>query len=274
MRRFGRVVLGGTFDRLHVGHEALLATAFRAGRSVAIGLTSERYLAGHPKPEGTEIQPFSHRRRVLRRWLSARYPATRWTLVPLDDGFGGSVREGVDALVVSADTAAGADAVNRERGRRGLPTVPVLVVPLVLADDLRPVSSRRIRSGEIDRDGRRRTAIKVGLAVEHPEDRPAASQGIRRAFPRGRVVPVELPRTPGRIAPRLRNAARLAAGAGELGVAVARPSSRQWAVAVRSADVALEPQTVSRRPSVRLSAPLAALLRRSDRAKRYSPGRS
>jgi phosphopantetheine adenylyltransferase len=274
VRRFGRVVLGGTFDRLHVGHEALLATAFRNGRSVGIGLTTEHYLARHPKPEGPRIQPFPVRRRVLRRWLSARYPPTKWTILPLEDGFGGSVREGVDALVVSADTVAGAEAVNRERRRRGLPAVPVIVVPLVLADDLRPASSRRIRSGEIDRDGRRRSSIGVGLAVERPEDRPAASRGIRRAFPRGRVIPAKFPRTSPRGADRLRNAARLAARAGELGVAVSRPSPQRWAVAVRSAEIALEPQSVPRRPTVPLSAVLADLLERSDRAKRYSPGRN
>ena len=52
MRRYGRVALGGTFDRLHVGHVALLRTAFHIGDEVAVGLTSRRFLTAHPKPHG------------------------------------------------------------------------------------------------------------------------------------------------------------------------------------------------------------------------------
>ena len=107
MPRFGRVVLGGTFDRLHVGHEALLSTAFRAGGSVAIGVTTDGYLERHPKPASERIAPYRRRRAALVRWLAARYPRSRWTVVPLEDTFGRSVEDGVDALILSADTRAG-----------------------------------------------------------------------------------------------------------------------------------------------------------------------
>ena len=273
MPRYGRVVLGGTFDRLHVGHEALLATAFRAGRSVAIGLTTEQYLSRHPKPVGRRIQPYPSRRRALRRWLSARYRGTRWTVVPLDDGFGGSVREGVDALVVSADTVAGGRAVNAERRRRGLPAVPVLVVPLVLADDLRPLSSRRVRAGEVDRFGRRRSVIEVGLAVDAVEDRASATRGIRRAFPRAHVVVARFPLRSTHRTDRLGAAARSAAQRGELGVAVARTPGGRREVVVRSSEVALEPHVLPRLAPAAFSTALARLLERSARAKAFSPGR-
>jgi phosphopantetheine adenylyltransferase len=183
----GRIVLGGTFDRLHVGHEALLRTAFRAGRRVAIGLTTGRYLAAHPKPGAGRIQPFSVRRRRLATWLRAHYPRDRWTITPISDAFGGSTGPDVAGLVVSADTIGGGHAVNAERARRGRRPVPVLVVPLVLADDLQPVSSRRIRAGEIDRSGRRISPIRVRIEVQRPADRPAVLRSVRAAFPRARV---------------------------------------------------------------------------------------
>ena len=188
MRARGRIVLGGTFDRLHVGHEALLTTAFRSGRLVGIGLTTGRYLAAHRKPGAERIQPYSVRRRRLSAWLGARYPRSRWTITPISDPFGGSIGPGVAGLVVSADTVAGGRAVNAERARRGRRPVPLLVVPLVLADDLRPVSSRRIRAGEIDRDGRRRSSLRVGVAVTRRADRPAVVCAVRAAFPRARIV--------------------------------------------------------------------------------------
>ena len=34
--------LGGTFDQFHLGHVELIKTAFKFGKRVAIGLTTER----------------------------------------------------------------------------------------------------------------------------------------------------------------------------------------------------------------------------------------
>ncbi|HLM91481.1 MAG TPA: pantetheine-phosphate adenylyltransferase [Thermoplasmata archaeon] len=188
MPRYARAVLGGTFDHLHVGHEALLATAFRLGRTVAIGLTTESYLAAHSKPGRGRIQPFAVRRRTLLRWLEREFPARAFEIRPLQDRFGRSVERGVGVLVVSADTVDGGRAVNHERRRRNVPQVPVAVVPLVLADDLLPVSSRRIRSGEIDRRGRRRSTIPIALEVGDRRDVPWVSRAIRSVFPRARLL--------------------------------------------------------------------------------------
>jgi pantetheine-phosphate adenylyltransferase len=271
--RFTRVVLGGTFDHLHVGHEALLLAAFRAGRTVAIGVTTERYLADHPKPGATRIQPYRARRRALARWLSARFARSRWRLVPLRNPFGRSVEPGVDALVISADTVSGGRAVNVERRRRGLRAVPLLVVPLVLGDDLAPVSSRRIRSGEIDRSGRRRSPIRVGIAVELPSDRAPVRAAVLRAFPRARLAAVPYPG--GRRAPRARRTAAIrATGArGELGIAVAARDRAHRTVIETAGSIALRPAVVRGENPAALSHALAAWLSRSRPRKRYSDPR-
>ena len=258
MPRFGRVVLGGTFDRLHVGHEAMLATAFREGRTVAIGVTTDGYLARHPKPAGARIARYRSRRAALVRWLSARYPASRWTVAPLENSFGRSVETGVDALVISADTRPGGEAVNAERRRLGRRAVPLRVVPLVLGDDLRPVSSRRIRAGEIDRWGRRRSPIRVGLAVDAPDDRSAAARGVRRAFPRARLAAVRLGNVRG---PR---AALRAAEGAELGVAVTGRRAGSRRVGVATPRLALEPVVVRGRFPADLADRVAHVLRRSS----------
>jgi pantetheine-phosphate adenylyltransferase len=239
----GRVVLGGTFDHLHVGHEALLTTAFRAGRHVGIGLTTGGYLAGHPKPRAGRIQPYSVRRRRLAAWLRARFPPNRWTITPISDAFGGSVGPGVAGLVVSADTIEGGRRVNAERARRGRRPVPVLVVPLVLADDLRPVSSRRVRAGEIDRNGRRISPIPVRATVEVRADRPAVVRALRSAFPRARIVS--------------------RASAAALEVAVRRAGRSGRTVRLRTGAVALRPVRVDAANPREFARGLEAVLRRS-----------
>jgi phosphopantetheine adenylyltransferase len=247
----GRIVLGGTFDRLHVGHEALLGAAFRTGRPVAIGLTSERFLELHPKPSADTIQPYAARRRTLRRWLAAHYPPSRWTIVPISDAFGGSVGPDVAGLVVSADTVEGGRAVNAERVRRGRRPVPVQVVPLVLGDDLEPVSSRRIRAGEIDRSGRRRSAIAIRVEAPSGPVRSATERAIRRTFPRARIqrrVDAVRGRPPHR-APEL--------------VVTVRGAGARWRVTVASARIRLRAERIRADTPRALGRALETLLRRS-----------
>jgi pantetheine-phosphate adenylyltransferase len=261
VRRVGRVVLGGTFDRFHAGHEALLRTAFEVGREVAIGLTSERYLRGHPKPLGGRIASERSRRAALVRWLAPRYPRSRWSIVPIDDRLGGAAGDGVDALVVSADTVDGGRAVNAERRRRGRAPVPLVVVPLVLADDLEPLSSRRIRAGTVDREGRRIGPIPVGVRVAADTDRGAVVRAVRAAFPRGRVTGTSA-RGPGRrSAGSLGALAARARPAQGLGVAVGPRGPSGWPVAIQGAHARLGPRRVRGRTPADLERGLSAWLR-------------
>src|SRR5207245_1871676 len=78
-----RVVLGGTFDILHKGHEALLRTAFE-GRPerVLIGLTTDRFA----RESRSGVNPYAARERNLKRFLTAR----KWgpaKIEPIDDPY-------------------------------------------------------------------------------------------------------------------------------------------------------------------------------------------
>ena len=243
MRRRSLAVLGGTFDHLHRGHEALLATAFRIGDDVAIGMTTDRFLDRHRKPSADRLESYAVRARRLRRWLARSFPGRSWRTVPLEDRFGGSVEPGVTVLVVSADTVAGGRAVNDERRRRGVAPVPMVIVPLVLADDLLPISSRRIRAGEIDRHGRRRSPITIGISVQDPADRAPVVRGVRAAFPRARISPSRFPDRGAAIA-RLRRAARVAARGREIGISVARHGPREALVVLAKGPLVLEPRSI------------------------------
>jgi pantetheine-phosphate adenylyltransferase len=134
---------------------------------VRIGLTTEQYLQAHPKPFGSRIRPYAERRRDLVAFLTSRWPRARWRVVPLRTVWGGAASPGVDLLVLTADTRGGGSAVNAERERRGLGPLRLKFVRLVRAQDGSPIASRRIRAGEIDREGHARTP-SVASRTPHP----------------------------------------------------------------------------------------------------------
>jgi inosine/xanthosine triphosphatase len=183
-----RVVLGGTFDVLHRGHEALLRTAFELGGEVLIGLTTDAFALG----TRSEVTPYGEREANLVRYLRRR----RWgpfRVEPIDDAFGPAVREpSLDALVVSAEREAVARELNEARERRGLPTLAIHVVPMFLAEDCVPVSARRIRSGEVDREGRMQRPLRVHVGSTNPVKVRAARQVFRDVFREVRVKGVKV----------------------------------------------------------------------------------
>ncbi|MEM0129017.1 MAG: pantetheine-phosphate adenylyltransferase [Thermoplasmata archaeon] len=188
------MILGGTFDRLHRGHRALLRAALDLGRPVSIGLTSARYLALHPKPDGERIRPYATRRRALRSWIRRHYPRARVTIVPLHDPAGRAAVLPRGTIVVSEETAEAARTLNAARRRGGLPALAVLRVPVLRADDLGPIASRRIRAGTIDARGRRRSPIHVRLLLEGKDaDAESWDSALRARFLRStRVIRTEI----------------------------------------------------------------------------------
>ena len=261
MRRFRLAVLGGTFDHLHIGHHALLASAFRVGESVAIGLTTDRFVADHPKPDPARVQPFSVRRAALTRWVRRNFSGRRWRVVPLEDPFGRSLGPDVDALVVSRDTLVGGRAVNRERQRLGRAPIPLVVVPLALADDLEPVSSRRVRSGAIGTDGRRFTAIDVAISATDPRDLRAAARAVRRVFPQARLS-------------EARPSAAGGSPAADLLIRVTRRRPSGWTATERSARVRLGARAIAGSRPRDLELGLVALLRPRQQRKLFGTVRS
>lgn len=147
------VATGGTFDHLHLGHAALLKESFDSGEKVVIGVTSDSFA----RKEG-KVPDESYRKRVaaLRKWIRENYPGRDFLIAKLDDYFGpGIASPEVQAIVVSAETSKRVPIANELRAKRGFPPLKVVVVDYVLAYDRQPISSTRIRSGEIDARGRR-----------------------------------------------------------------------------------------------------------------------
>ncbi|WP_457614812.1 phosphopantetheine adenylyltransferase [Methanopyrus sp.] len=152
MARFRKVVVGGTFDRLHPGHRRLLSVALEVGEQVVIGVTTDSFV----RKEGKRgVEPFEERVRAVRKFIEEKGASDRVEIVPLEDRYGTTLEDdGLDAIVVSPETEPVALEINELRRKRGLPPLSIVVVPFVLDDDGKRVSSSRLR-GEVDESSRR-----------------------------------------------------------------------------------------------------------------------
>jgi pantetheine-phosphate adenylyltransferase len=165
-RRFKEVAIGGTFDVLHRGHKILLRTAFRAGDRVLIGLSGNGFVRRLVKNH--RVDPYPKRKRELVSFLKKERLLDRAKIIPLDDPYGPTINDSiVRALVVSRMTKKMANKINTIRRRRGLKPLSVVSIGMVVAEDFEPISSTRIRAGEINREGyleRTRRSRRTGLS--------------------------------------------------------------------------------------------------------------
>ena len=152
MAEFPLVATGGTFDEIHAGHIALLSRAFRVGRKVIIGVSSDEFA----KKRGKRLNHnFDQRVENLKKMIKKEFGEASYEIAKLDGDFGPAVTTGdVRALVASSETRTKGRLLNEIRAKKGLRPVEVISVELVKAEDGSPISSTRIRAGEIDGRGR------------------------------------------------------------------------------------------------------------------------
>ena len=154
-RKFGTVAVGGTFDELHKGHRILLTKAFEVGERVLVGLSSDKFTKQLTRQKNHAIASYEKRLAELKEFLRQNGFLERVEIMPLDDAYGVTLAKGVlDALVVSQETEYMAQEINKKREKRGLEPLKIIVVEMVPAENHIPISSTRIRHGEIDREGR------------------------------------------------------------------------------------------------------------------------
>jgi cytidyltransferase-like protein len=150
--KYSTVATGGTFDGLHAGHRRLLDRSFELGAEVVIGLTSDEFARKEGK---VTKRPYKEREAELEAFIRERFPGRRYTIARLDDFFGpGIASREVQALVASPETGKRVELANSLRAKRGFPPLELVVIDWVVAEDGNPISSTRIRKGEIDEEGR------------------------------------------------------------------------------------------------------------------------
>lgn len=147
---FKKVVVGGTFDILHEGHKKILETGAKIGDSLVLGLTTDEF-ATRFRP--SKVPSFEKRKRRVEDFV--KNFGKPYDIIEINDSYSvATVEPKIDCIVVSEETMLRAEEINMIRYKKNLPKLTIVVVPLVLADDGRPISSERIHAQEIDDQGK------------------------------------------------------------------------------------------------------------------------
>lgn len=139
--KFNLAAVGGTFDHLHLGHQALLQTAKARAKKVWIGLCQKSMLQNKPYPQS--LQTYGQRKLALKKLGFNK-------ITPLTDIYGPAATAAkIEAIIVSPLSRPNAEKINGQRHKK----LAIIEVPLVKADDGQVLSSSRIRQGLVNRDG-------------------------------------------------------------------------------------------------------------------------
>lgn len=154
MEKLNLVATGGTFDCIHIGHIKLLSTAFDISNHVIIGLTSDRFVKRY-KLNSNIKNNYLRRLFNLKKNISLNFKDAHYTIVKLEDEFGPVIHcSQIQAIVVSEETLVKVKQINQIRISNYLNPLHVIVVEIAKSSDGKPISSTRIRNGEIDDKGK------------------------------------------------------------------------------------------------------------------------
>ena len=153
MEKLNLVATGGTFDYIHIGHIRLLSTAFDISDHVIIGLTSDRFVKRYKLTSNIKNN-YLRRLFNLKKYISLNFKDANYTILKLEDEFGPVISSSqIQAIVVSEETLVKVKQINEIRISNYLEPLRVIVVEIAKSSDGKPISSTRIRNGEIDEKG-------------------------------------------------------------------------------------------------------------------------
>jgi pantetheine-phosphate adenylyltransferase len=117
---------------------------------VALGLTTDQMLAY--KSDRRLIQSYDERYAELEKFIQSEFDIERSSIFPIETTEGGADKmKDLDALIVSDEIGVVQSAfdINQLRIDNGLRRFHIIIIPRVRTKDGRPLSSSRIRRGEI-----------------------------------------------------------------------------------------------------------------------------
>jgi uncharacterized protein (UPF0218 family)/phosphopantetheine adenylyltransferase len=143
-------LVGGTFDRFHVGHAHLLTNTLAAAELAEVWITSDE-MAQIKSPQ---IESFDTRREAVLSWADIHADG-RIKTFELKDSFGPAPkRPDCDGIICTPETLSNCNEINSKRLASGLTPLEIIEVPHLLDDEGGVVSSTRIRAGSISREGK------------------------------------------------------------------------------------------------------------------------
>lgn len=162
---FNNVVLGGTFDRIHVGHKILLSEAVLYTRKrLVVGVTDANMIKSKKLPE--LILPVEKRIAHLREFLNDIDHSIEYDIVPIQDPFGPTKSDpNLDMIVVSEETYRGGEKVNELRLQNKLNKLEIHCIKLIEMDNNHEQKESKISSSN-------RRIDMLGIRIKEPEPRP------------------------------------------------------------------------------------------------------
>ena len=128
--KYGKVVLGGTFDYLHPGHLILLTTLALVTTDTAyLALTKDELLKN--KKHKVFLQGYRRRERELAFVMKHLAPHITVSIFPLSDPVGPAAVEPWDAIILSREVEPAGNSINKIRGNNGLQPLAIVLVDLV-----------------------------------------------------------------------------------------------------------------------------------------------
>lgn len=155
-------IVGGTFDTLHDGHEALLTTAFQNANFVTVGVLSEAALKRLEKE--TENSYIERKEKIEEVCATlANVFDTIYTVNSVDNPHAGAVESSADIIVVPPNHSARnrTAEINRRRVLNGDTPLQVFVAPTVTDVHGDEITSERIQNNEIDTHGNPLAVVDV-----------------------------------------------------------------------------------------------------------------
>ena len=154
MKKLNLVATGGTFDYIHIGHLKLLSAAFNISNHLIIGLTSDDFVKKFKHTSNIKNN-YEIRYRNLKEKILQNFNEVNYNIIKLEDEFGPVISSSeIQAIVVSEETFEKVQMLNAIRITKCLNPLSVIVVEIAKSEDGQPISSTRIRNGEIDEKGK------------------------------------------------------------------------------------------------------------------------
>lgn len=154
MAKFKLGICGGTFDLFHIGHKTFINEALKKSEKIILGITSNTYIKTFKANEG--IESYSIRKRIIENFLQSHGFRDRVKVISIDSSYEPLLTDLFDpeVIFVTPQTEETAKKINQNRKYKKLKDLKIIVLPFEKDENGQIISSRRIRNGEINKDGK------------------------------------------------------------------------------------------------------------------------
>lgn len=143
-------LVGGTFDRFHIGHQKLLEIGLEECHEIEVWMTSDILATRKDR----RIDSWADRKKLI---MSSIHPDlhARISFHTLEDAFGPApTHEVAEVIICTPETISNCEEINAMRANNELKPLHTIMVDPVLDSNGKVVSSTSIRMGITDRDGK------------------------------------------------------------------------------------------------------------------------